>query len=312
MAQDSWPSPAHNSRAVTDAEYERLASHFSGDGVYGSPADPQVVTAGTGLSVAIRAGVYASLRGQVWSSGTTAETLTIAPNTSGKTRTDRVVLRLTRADWTVRAVVKQGIFGAAAPPLVQNSGDTGVWEILLAGVTVPTGAASVSVVRGELYVGARVRPSLSSHLNPNPVRGEMAYETDSGRLRVWDGSAWRSLYDRSDPATANSAVSAWSVGTESVVEARSGNVHMRIGSCTRTGTNLSNSTASRLPLLVPAAYRHPTRDQYGIAYITGSQIGRVTIYSKVSDKPGQVWLTQHSGVSTGENVLGSTVSWVVD
>ncbi|MEV7712283.1 hypothetical protein [Streptomyces sp. NPDC088270] len=297
---------------MTDAEYERIASHFSGDGVYGSPADPQVVTAGVGLTVAVRADAYASVRGHAWTSGTTGDSLTIAPNSSGQTRTDRVVLRLTRTDWIVRAVIKQGTPGAGAPPLVQSTGDTGVWEILLAGVTVPTGATSVSVVRSELYVGARVRPALSSHLNPMPVRGEMAYETDSGRLRVWDGSAWRNLYDRSDPAAANSSVAAWTVGTDAVVEARSGNVHLRLGSCTRAGGNLSASTASRLPMLVPSALRHPTRDQYGIVWITGSEIGRVTIYSKVSDKPGQIWLTQHSGVSTGENVLGSTVSWVVD
>ncbi|MGW1546605.1 hypothetical protein [Streptomyces sp. NPDC002346] len=270
------------------------------------------MTAGTGLTVTVRADVYASLRGHAWSSGTTSTALTIAPNTSGKTRTDRVVLRLTRTDWTVRAVVKQGTPGAAAPALTQTTGDTGVWEILLAGVTVPTGAASVSVIRGELYVGSRVRPALSSHLNPNPVRGEMAYETDSGRLRVWDGSTWRNVYDRSDPVVINAALSAWSAGTDSVIEARSGSVHMRIGSCTRIGGALSGPTQSRLPIFVPAAYRHPTRDQYGIVYITGSQIGRVTIFSKASDQPGQVWLTQHPGVSTGENVLGSVVSWVVD
>ncbi|MFE7347530.1 hypothetical protein [Streptomyces fimicarius] len=297
---------------MTDAEYERIAALFSGDGVYGSPTDPQVVTAGPGLAVSVRAGMYASLRGHAWSSGTTAETLTITPNTSGKTRTDRVVLRLARTNWTVRAVVKQGTAGASAPSLTRDAGDTGVWEILLADVTVPTGAATVSVTRGELYVGSRIRPALSSRLNPNPVRGELSYETDSGRIRVWDGSAWRSLYDRADPVTANASVSSWSIGTESVIEARSGNVHLRVGSCTRTGGTLSRSTTSRLPMLVPAAYRHPTRDQYGIVYTTGSHIGRVTIFSKVSDKPGQVWLTQHDGINTGDNLLGSTLSWVVD
>ncbi|MDK0520396.1 hypothetical protein [Streptomyces sp. ML-6] len=310
MAQDSWPSPAHNSRAVTDAEYEQLAAAFSGDGVYGSPADAAVVTAGTGLTVTVRAGVYASLRGHAWSSGTTADTLTIAANSSGSTRADAVVLRLDRADWTVRAVVKQGT-GATAPAPTQSAGPTGVWEIPLATVTVANGAGTVTVSRAELYVGARVRPSLSTRLNPRPARGEMAYETDTGRVRVWDGAAWRSLYDRADPVTVDSALSAWTLGTQAVIEAHSGNVHMRLGSCTRAAGNLAAGGESRLPMLVPAAYRHPTRDQYGIVYITGSQIGRVTIYSKASDRPGQVWLSQHPGVSTGQNVLGSTVSWVV-
>ncbi|MFF2009178.1 hypothetical protein ACFVWY_08905 [Streptomyces sp. NPDC058195] len=310
MAQDSWPSPAHNARAVTDAEYEQLAAHFSGDGVYGSPAAPAVATAGVGLTVTIRAGVTASVRGHAWTSGTTGDTLNIAPNTGTVARTDRVVLRLDRTTWTVRAVVKQGT--PATPPLTQNPGDTGVWEILLAGVTVPAGATSVSVIRSELYVGARVRPGLSSHLNPIPAVGEMAYETDSGRVRLWDGSAWRAIYDPAAPVSVDSAVTAWTAGTQAVIEAQSGSVHFRLGSCTRAAGNLGAQTESRLPMLVPAAYRHPTRDQYGIVWITGSQIGRVTIFSKASDRPGQVWLTQHPGVNTNQNVLGSIVSWVVN
>lgn len=313
MAQESWPSPGHNSRAVTDSEYETVASRFSDDGVYGSPTDSQVVTAGAGLTVNVRANVSASVRGHAWTSGSTGATLTVGANSSGQTRTDRVVLRLDRSAWTVRAVVKAGTPGSAAPPLTRDTGDTGMWEVLLATVTVRTGAVSVSVVRDELYVGTRVRPSLASHLNPYPEQGEMAYETDTGHLRSWDGSAWRSVYQRSAAVVIDSPNSAWSVGTSSVIEMRSGNVHLRLGSWTRRAGNLASGGPSRLPVQIPAQFRHPNRDQYVLAHVTGNGLARLQIYSSTTDTPGQVWLQQHPGVSTGQNILSSSgTSWVVD
>ncbi|MFE7751153.1 hypothetical protein [Streptomyces sp. NPDC057428] len=311
MAQDSWPSPGHNSRAVTDSEYELVARRFSDDGVYGSPTDPSVVTAGTGLTVNIRANVSASVRGHAWTSGTTGDTLTIAPNAAGSTRIDRVVLRLDRSNWTVRAAIRQGTPGAAAPALVRTTGETGVWEVLLAGVTVPAGATAVSVTRGELYVGSRVRPALSSHLNPYPELGEMAWETDTQQLRLWDGGAWRTTYADSGPINVDSPLSAWTIQTQSVLQVRNGNAHLRLGSFVRAAGPLSGDVQSRLPVLIPPAYRHATRDQYVIAYIAGLQIGRMTIGSAASDTPGQIWLTQKPDIPTGRSILTSGSSWVV-
>ncbi|MEU8704214.1 hypothetical protein [Streptomyces sp. NPDC048565] len=311
MAQDSWPSPDHNGRAVTDSEYEMMAARFSDDGVYGSPTDPAVVTAGAGLTVTIRANVTASVRGHAWTSGTSNITLTIAANSSGSSRTDRIVLRLDRSDWTVRAAVRQGTAGSPAPALVRDPGDTGVWEVLLAGVTVPAGATSVTVTRGELYVGTRVRPALASHLNLYPEVGEMAWTTDTQRLRVWDGSSWRDTYMDSGQINVDSALSAWSIQTQSVLQVRDGSAHLRLGSFVRTAGALSGDVQSRLPVLIPAAYRHPTRDQYVIMYISGLQIGRATLHSAATDGPGQLWLTQKPDIPTGRSILGSSISWAV-
>ncbi|MFE9363677.1 hypothetical protein ACFYNN_12850 [Streptomyces sp. NPDC006978] len=311
MAQDSWPSPGHNDRAVTDSEYEVMAGRFSDDGVYGSPADAAVVAAGAGLTVTIRSGVAASVRGHAWTSGSTGDALTIAANASSSARIDRVVLRLDRSDWTVRAVVRQGTPGSAAPALVRDPGDTGIWEILLAGVTVSPGAGSVTVTRGELYVGTRIRPATANHLNPNPELGEMAWETDTQRVRLWDGSSWRTTYSDSGQLNVDSPLSAWSVQTQSVLQVRDGSAHLRLGSFVRTAGNLSGSVQSRLPVLIPAAYRHPTRDQYVIMYISGLQIGRATLHSAGTDGPGQLWLTQKPDIPTGRSILGSSISWAV-
>lgn len=313
MAQDSWPSPSHNARAVTDTEYEKIAARFSDDGVWGSPGDTQVVTAGAGLSVDVRSGVYASLRGHAWYSGTSTVNLAIAANASGQTRIDRVVLRLDRSDWTVKAVVKQGTPGAGVPSLSQSTGDTGTYEIPLAEVTLLSGAGSVTVARKELYIGSRVRPATSTTRNPVPVPGELAFETNTGIMRLWTGSSWTSVFDDSGVIVVDSALSAWSISTSSVLQKRNGSVHLRLGSFQRAAGTLAGADESRLPVLIPAAYRHATRDQYAIAYTTGVEISRLIIYSSASDRPGQVWLTNHPTISTGEFILpGSGVSWVVD
>lgn len=312
MAQNSWPSPAHNSRAVTDTEYEKIAARFSDDGVWGSPNDTAVVTPGAGLSVDVRSGVYGSVRGHAWYSGTSTVNLAIAANSSGSTREDLVVLRLDRSDWTVRAVVKQGTPGAGSPGIVQQTGDTGVFEVYVAVVTVLNGASAVSVKRNELYVGTRVRPLTSVTPNPLPLPGELQWETDTKHLSVYEGPARRTVYGYSGDVVVNATVAGWSIVVDSALERRSGNVHLRLGQFARTGGNLAGATDSRLPVLIPATYRHPTRNQYAIAYITGARIGRITIYPDNHAQAGQAVLTQKPDMTNADDVLPGSVSWVVD
>lgn len=312
MAQDSWPSPAHNSREVSDAEHEQLAARFSDDGVYGNPTDPAVVTAGVGLSVNVRADVFASVRGHAWTSGTTTVNLPVTANSSGQTRADRVVLRLDRSAWTVRAVVKAGTPGGGPPTLVTGDGFT-TFEILLANVTVLNGANAVSVTRGERYVGARIRPTRSTaNTDPNPQLGDTKWETDTKRLLLYDGDTDRTIYSDSGEIVVNSPLTSWSNEVQSILQERNGSVHLRLGSFQRLAGNLSGTAESRLPVVIPAKYRHPTRDQYGLAYCTGVEIGRFIVYSAGSDRPGQVWLTNHPAIATGDFVLPmSGISWVV-
>lgn len=312
MAQDSWPSPAHNDRAVTDTEYEKIAARFSGDGVYGAPADTAVVTAGIGLSVDVRSGVYASVRGHAWTSGTATVNLPVTPNTSGQTRVDRVVLQLDRSAWTVRAIVKPGTPGGGAPALTQDVGDTGLYEVPLAAVTIKTGATTVTVARGELYVGVRIRPCTSTTRNPKPAPGEMCFETDTRRVRVWTGSSWTGVFDDSGQIIVNTTQSGWSNNADSVLQKRNGNVHLRIAGFQRTGGALAGGVESRLPIQIPAAYVHPNRDQIVLAYTTGVEVSRILIYSAASGRPGQVWLVNHPPISTNDYVLPGGVSWVVD
>jgi hypothetical protein len=297
---------------VTDVEYERMAAHFSDNGVYGTPADTAVVSPGVGLNVTIRANVYGSVRGHAWSSGSDGDTLPIAPNSSGQARIDRVVLRLNRADWTVRAVVKPGTPGAGVPSLSQSTGDTGTYEIPLAEARLLSGATSVTVTRKELYVGSRVRPCTSSTRNPAPVVSEINYETDTGRAMLWTGTGWEAVFEDSGVINVNAPNSAWSNEVDSVLQKRNGSVHLRLGGFKRTAGALAGTSESRLPVQIPSSFRHPTRDQYALAYCSGVEVARIVIYSAASDQAGQVVLANHPTISTGDFVLPqSGTSWVV-
>ncbi|MGX1223131.1 hypothetical protein [Streptomyces ambofaciens] len=106
---------------------------------------------------------------------------------------------------------------------------------------------------------------------------------------------------------------AWGVGVTPVIERRNGIVCLRLGSFQRRIGSLAASSESRLPAQIPAAFQHRSRDQYALAYIEGVSIGRITIYSKASDRPGQVWLVQHPTIPVNDYVLTmSGPSWVVD
>ncbi|MGX9921795.1 hypothetical protein ACWIG4_18295 [Streptomyces sp. NPDC002248] len=315
MADDSWPSPAHNSRVVTDAEYEALSAPFTSDGVVGDPTQPATVTPGVGLAVSIRANTTASVRGFAWSSGPSAVNVPVAANSSGKTRTDWVVLRLDRSTWTVRAAIRQGTPGAGLPALVQNPLGGGVYEITLAQVNVPNNATGVTVTRNELYLGQSIRPSLAARPNTKPQRGELAYQTDTGKVALWNGSGWVTIYAPPSETIISTTAPGWATGwqtsVDSWLEYRNGVVTCRFGTWRRQGLDIPGTTDFRLPVEIPAAYRHPTRNIYGLAYTSGVYAARYTIYSAIGEYPGQVWLTQHAIIAGGDYIMPSTTSWTI-
>jgi hypothetical protein len=310
MAQNSWPSPSYNSRAVTDSEYETMARRWSDDGVYGTPGSARVVTEDAGLNVLVRPNMAGSVRGHAWTSGADGEVLPIGANATSQTRIDRVVLRLDRSTWRVRAVVKPGVAGSGPPALTQDTGDTGMYEVPLAEVTVLAGAASVSVTRTEVYVGSRVRPCTSTTRNPNPIQGEIGYETDTGRAVLWTGSAWVVIYRPQTSSNADSPVSSWDTAGSSFVERRGDAVTLRTATFERNSA-LAAASDSRLPVLLPADFRHPNMHHYAPVYISGIRIGNVTIYPANAERAGQVWLTQHPDMTAADSVMATTISWTV-
>lgn len=316
MAQTSFPESDYNSGALTEAEWERVASRYTDDGIDGNPAQAAVVTAGVGLAVSIGANRRGQVRGFNWETDGTGDSLEIAANSSGSPRVDWVCLRLDRSTWEVRAVVKQGTPGSGSPALLRQDSSAGgtVWEVPLALVSIPNGASSVSVTRYEEFIGSRCKPCTSGTRPVVPRRGDTIHETDTGRWLGWDGATWRVLYDDSGNVEVNATVSGWSINVDTTVQRRSGSVHMRLGAFTRTGSSLSGGNDNRLPVSIPVAYRHPNRDQHGFVYTAGAAAGRVTVYAanNSANRAGQVWLTNYSQVPNGSSVAGTSISWGVD
>jgi hypothetical protein len=146
VAESSWPTVA-GSRIVTDDQWELLSIGFGVDGVLGLPTDSSVVYGdASGRQVKVRAGKIGHIGGHGWASGTSDVVKTIGANSSGSTRIDLIVLRLTRSTLAVTAEVVAGTPGAGVPALTRNArgAGTGVWEIPLAQVTVVNGAATIS------------------------------------------------------------------------------------------------------------------------------------------------------------------------
>lgn len=305
MAETSWPSPNHNSRNVTDQEYEDLSAFFSNDGVWGNPGSGPVVTAGVGLTVVISASKAASLRGHQWDSGTTDFTLAVTENTSSSVRKDWVVLRLDRSTWDVNAAVKAGTPGAGLPDLERSVSAPGVWEMPLAQVTVPPGATSVTVQRHELYIGLRNRPITSDTRPPVPSRGEIDFETDTGKWVGWDGSSWNNIYYDSGDLTLGSGFSTWVPDSDNIGRRKADVVRLRIA-VRRVDSAFSRFDDSGSKIgTVPAAFT-PSRYEYFAGTFTNGATGRIEVRTD-----GTIWVTHASSDVPAGETLAASVTYLV-
>lgn len=303
MAEVSYPSPAHNTRNVTDAEYEKIAARFSDDGVYGVPGSPDPVVAGTGLQVLVKAGTFASVRGHAWDSGTTDTALAITSNASGSTRVDWVVLRLDRSTWTVRATVLEGTPGAGSPAITQDTGTTGVFDIPLALVTVLTGAASVTVTPYTLYVGSRVRPTTALAKAGFRTTGEIDFETDTGTWVGWDGSTSHTIHSDSGDIVLSGGFNTWEQ-RDTCVGRRIGNTVSLRMSYRRIGSTFhsSDSSGSRLAVL-PETLTPRWYQFYDVSFGNGA-IATVRVQSD-----GEVWVEAPSKDVAENRVFRQTMTY---
>lgn len=183
MPQTTWPSVA-GGRTVTDLQWETIARGFAADGIFGSPDDPTIIFGdSTGRQVKIRANRSGLVGGHGWSSDPSSdETVAIAANSSGLTRTDYVVLRLTRSTWSVAVAVVQGNPGSGAPSINRSTASNGLWDMPLALVTVANGATTISAAN-VTWTGTWIGPASIVQVNdaslvgyiPDPQPGSLAW-----------------------------------------------------------------------------------------------------------------------------------------
>jgi hypothetical protein len=251
MAESSWPDPA-DGRVVDDRQYELLA-------------------AGSGLQVLVRANLYGSLRGHGWTSGPTNVPRTIAANGSGSTRTDLVVLRLERSTWQVRTAVVQGSPGAGAPALTRQTGDTGVFEIPLGEVTVPAGASSIAAenVRARtLYQAGTIRPvTAAADVQSLLAAGEVMYE--SGRWLGWTGTAAVPIYEDTGWVSL-SAAGGWALNNVARVKKTNGVIRVRLSVQCINGVTTADADGS-VAVNLPSQFR-PTVDEPGFGFHSRSPV----------------------------------------
>lgn len=136
---DYYPFDSGLGANSTEGRWRNMMNPMKSTGIIvqgttmGNPGDDCAVSAGTGMTVNIDIG-KAWIRGHMFEHSVAATSLAIASNSSGSTRTDLVVLR---ADFVGNTIQYQVLQGTTTP--VQSST---VWDLPLATVAVPNGAAS--------------------------------------------------------------------------------------------------------------------------------------------------------------------------
>ena len=286
MAETSYPSPNHNSRNVTDKEYENISA-FYGDGVHGNPSDGDVVSAGTGLQVLVKAGTRATLRGHVWDAGTSDVPLTISTNSGSATRYDWIVLRLDRSTWDVSAHVVEGTPGAGYPATADDTGDTGAYDLALALVSVTPGAGIPTIIQATRFAPRGITPATSGNVPFGSRPGEVQFRPDTGALELWDGNKWSTVSFNSGWLDLGAGYSTWEDYARTAGVRYGNTVHLRIAK-RRVNSTLSAQDAESKIATLPDILT-PRTTQYFPAVFSG-KAGHCIVHIG-TDGVIQVWET---------------------
>lgn len=313
MASDSWPSSTHTS--VSTVEHEQLVAPTTMDGLIGTPADPAMVYAdGTGRQVKLRANRGGIVRGARYSSGSEELVISIAANSSGSTRTDLVVLRLTRSTGVVAAYVITGTPGAGAPAPVRTESTTGYYDLPLAAVTVVNGATSVSgaqCVEVAWYLSEGAIACRSSTRPPH-APGLLIQEYDTGHaylsVMTSGGSTWV-IQHRDSGAIALPNAGGWLGST--MEYRRQGNLVLVTLTAYRSGADLPAGSADSLIGTMPSDFRFSSPAEIRIPGACWA--GSVVVNTIARAYPnGQIKLTdQAATVPSGRFIFFPPIPWFV-
>lgn len=300
MAETSYPTAGGGS--VTDNLYERLIGGQAGDGLIGPATLPSICYAdSTGRHVKLRPFRYAIVRGFLYSVGLTPLTLAIAANSSGRTRIDRVVLRLDRSHHWVRAYVHQGAPAVkpVPPALVQQESPSTFWELPVATVTVPnaTSGLTASAVKNISYYLAEPPVVGPAAGRPAASPGRIFRDVDNDRVYIGseNGTYQTIYYDTGWVSMA--APSGFAVDGGFKVRLKNGWVNLVIALRYSNVTAIAKTKAVTLKSL-PAIYR-PSTTIYAPAFISSTHHSThitVSTAGAVVLQPDGVNTTKHNAV----------------
>jgi hypothetical protein len=146
-------SPFDGGTLMYEKDWSLLWTGAMGDGVINSFSGLQVYSDEDGRQVKVRVG-NAHIRGHEYTNDA-IKVIPVAPNTSGSTRWDRIVVRLSSTAKNALAIPLTGTPGTGSPPAItQIAGDT--WDIALGRFPVPSGFGNISassIIGERTFVG---------------------------------------------------------------------------------------------------------------------------------------------------------------
>ena len=189
MAETSYPFDGED---TTESEFSAFFRKLQATGVWAHPDDFALqVVPDTGLDVTVNAG-FAAVRGIAYNNDAD---LTVSIGAGDvQPRIDLIVLQLdpTANSTTVQVVAGTPATSPTAPDPTQT--DTGNYEMVLARVTVPASAATISsgnITDARPYMGFVAGLWKNARRPANPRLGQLGYNIDLGYSEEWNGTAWQ-------------------------------------------------------------------------------------------------------------------------
>jgi hypothetical protein len=195
MAISSFPFDSQTSSESDWSHLFRYLTTLPGGGIIGEPTGTALKVTGdsSGMNVKVAAGT-AIVRGHMIISDAVT-TVTISTASASNPRIDSIVLNLDPTANAISIVAVAGTPAASpvAPTLTQT--DTAVYQLKLADVLVGqsvTSIAPASVTDTRPFAGTDLGVWVTAN-RPTGTTGLAGFNTSTGSLEVYNGTAWVSL-----------------------------------------------------------------------------------------------------------------------
>lgn len=317
MAETSFPIADGGN--VSEDTYERLMAQVmgvgrsiltngNGDPMASGAITPLVFADSTGRQTKVKANNAYTIRGFRWESGTEDIVVPLDANTSGKSRIDRIVLRLDRSTYTIRVGKVTGTPAdtPSVPAVNRQLGSTGVYEVAIGRATVKsqTGTnlpslAAADVVDESVLLAATAQVGSSTWMNSSLPPGSFYTQTD--QQRIWAGAGGSSIIVGERGAWTKVAAAGGWINDNIYCQRVNGWTYLQ---CYITLSSTTTDKAPSTDLVIatlPPQFRPATGDfltpcwltpnQIGVAKLTGSTgVLTVNTYAQTFPKLGQLVL----------------------